>query len=159
SRSESALATGAFQYRPTGTIWTYAGAAGITANGSGFTSGNPVAPQGTQVGFLQMTGSFSQSIALSGGSYQISFQAAQRANVQASRQNFSILVDGNNVGTFTPAGSTYALYSTSSFTLTPGTHTVTFQGLDTAGGDNTAFVDAVNLLPVAPLIANAGFES
>ena len=151
-----ALGTGNFQYRPTGTIWTFASNSGIAANQSAFTAANPNAPEGTQVGFLQGTGSFSQSILLSGGSYQISFKAAQRAG---NHQNFSILVDGNSVGSFTPAGSSYALSSTSTFTLTPGSHTVTFQGVDSAGGDNTAFVDAVNLAPVAPPIANAGFES
>ena len=150
------LGAGTFQYDPTGTIWTFTGGAGISGNGSGFTGANPKAPEGTQVGFLQMNGSFSQSILLSGGTYQISFQAAQRAN---NHQNFSILVDGNSVGSFTPAGSSYASYSTSTFTLTAGAHTITFQGVDSAGGDHTAFVDAVNLAPVAPPVADAGFES
>ena len=151
-----ALGAGNFQYDPTGTIWTFSGGAGIAANGSGFTNGNPSAPQGTQVAFLQGKGSFSQSITLGAGNYQISFQAAQRAG---NHQNFNILVDGNSVGSFTPAGSSYALSSTSTFTLTSGTHTITFQGLDSAGGDSTALIDAVNLVPVAPVVANGGFES
>ena len=29
-----------------------------------------------------------------------------------------------------------------------GSHTITFQGLDSAGGDNTAFVDAIKLTQV-----------
>ena len=151
-----ALGTGNFQYRPTGTIWTFAGGSGISANGSAFTALNPNAPEGTEVAFLQTTGSFSQSIALSGGSYQISFQAAQRAG---NHQNFSVVVDGNVVGTFTPTGSSYAAYSTSTFSLTAGIHSIAFQGVDSVGGDNTAFVDKLNLAPVAPPIANAGFEA
>ncbi len=151
-----ALGTGHFQYRPTGTIWTFAGGSGIAANQSGFTAANPNAPEGTQVAFLQTTGSISQSILLSGGSYQISFRAAQRTG---NHQNFNILVDGNSVGSFTPRGSSYALSSTGTFSLTPGSHTITFQGVNSAGGDNTALVDAINLAPVAPPIANAGFES
>ncbi len=150
------IGTRQFQYDPSGTIWTYTAAAGVSANGSGFTSANPAAPQGTQVAFLQRAGSFSQSITLAAGNYQISFQAAQRAN---NHQNFSVLVDGNSVGTFTPVGSNYALYSTGTFALTSGTHTIAFQGVDSVGGDNTAFVDAVNLAPVAPSVANAGFET
>ena len=63
------------------------------------------------------------------------------------------------MGSFTPAGASYAGYSTSTFTVTSGTHTIAFQGVDTAGGDNTAFIDAVNLAPVAPAVANAGFEA
>src|SRR6185437_15095320 len=102
---------------------------------------------GAQVAFLQTTGSFSQSIfGWAAGSYVITFGAAQRGNHQASRQDFSVLVDGATVGTFTPSGATYQSLSTAAFTVTPGLlHTVTFQGLDSAGGDNTAFVDAVTV--------------
>ena len=52
-----------------------------------------------------------------------------------------MLVDGVVVGTFTPSGTRTRL-STAAFTVTAG-HAVTFQGLDMAGGDNTAFVDQV----------------
>ena len=53
------LATGAFQYDPptgtppTATPWSFTGSSGISGNNSGFTSGNPNAPQGAQVAFLQ----------------------------------------------------------------------------------------------------------
>ena len=68
-----------FQYRPTGSPWTFAGNAGISGYYSGFTSGNPLAPEGVQVAFLQNTGSFSQSVAgWAAGSYKLSFSAAQR---------------------------------------------------------------------------------
>jgi hypothetical protein len=53
------------------------------------------------------------------------------------------LVDGTVVGTFTPSGASYQTYITASFTVAAGSHTITFQGLDSAGGDNTAFVDAI----------------
>ena len=39
-------AAGQFQYRPTGSPWTFTGGAGIAGNGSGFTAGNPPAPRG-----------------------------------------------------------------------------------------------------------------
>jgi hypothetical protein len=151
---------GAFQYGPAGTPWTFAGGAGISGNGSGFTAGNPNAPEGAQVAFLQQTGSFSQTVNLAGGTYQLTFQAAQRGNFQASRQDFRVLVDGVAVGTFTPAGTGYAGLTTAAFTVAAGAHTVTFQGLDTAGGDNTAFVDGVQLAAApAPELGDAGFES
>ena len=38
----------------------------------------------------------------------VSFQAAQRANYQASQQDFRVLVDGVVVGTFTPSGTGYS---------------------------------------------------
>ena len=113
---------------------------GISGNGSGFTAGNPPAPQGAQVAFLQSTGSFSQAVAgWAAGSYLLTFRAAQRGNFRASRQDFRVLVDGVVVGTFTPSGTSYQPYTTAAFTVAAGSHTITFQGLDSAGGDNTAF--------------------
>ena len=102
------VGAGHFQYRPTGSAWTFSGNSGIAANNSAFTSGNPPAPQGTQVAFLQTTGSFTQTVTgWAAGSYVITFDAAQRGNYQASRQDFQVLVDGVVVGTFTPSGTSY----------------------------------------------------
>ena len=106
----------------------------------------PPAPQGVQVAFLQETGSFTQTVAgWAAGSYVLTFYAAQRGNFRASQQNFNVLIDGNVVGTFTPSGTSYQSYSTAVFTVTAGSHDH-FQGLDSAGGDNTAFIDAVSVL-------------
>src|SRR5205814_1037715 len=65
---------GAGQYRfapPPKTVWSwrYSGTAGVAANGSAFTSGNPPAPDGVQVGFLQATGTMTLpiTVAESGG--------------------------------------------------------------------------------------------
>ena len=55
-----------------------------------------------------------------------------------------MLVDGVAVGTFTPSGTSYSSL-TATFTVAAGSHTITFQGLDSAGGDNTAFIDNVQL--------------
>jgi hypothetical protein len=141
------VGAGNFQYDPTGSPWTFSGGAGISGNDSGFTSGNPPAPQGVQVAFLQGTGLFTQSVAgWAAGSYVLTFDAAQRENYQASQENFNVLIDGSVVGTFTPSGTSYQSYSTTAFTVvTAGAHTITFQGLDSAGGDNTAFLDAVTI--------------
>jgi hypothetical protein len=136
----------AYKYDPTGTAWSFSGSAGVAGNGSGFTSGNPNAPQGAQVGVLQGGGSFSQVVTgMAAGTYQLSFRAAQRANVQAARQDFRVLVDGAVVGTFTPSNTGYFGFTTSPFAVLAGAHTIAFQGLDSAGGDNTAFVDDVRL--------------
>jgi Ca2+-binding RTX toxin-like protein len=137
-------AFGSFQYDPAGTPWAFAGLAGISGDGSGFTAGNPNAPEGAQVAFLQDTGSFSQAVSLAAGTYTLAFAAAQRGNFQASAQTFRVLVDGLAVGTFTPPGAGYSSL-TATFTVAAGSHTITFQGLDSAGGDNTAFIDSVRL--------------
>ena len=72
-----ALQAGAFQYdpptatttAPTGSPWSFTGTSGISSNNSGFTSGNPNAPQGTQVAFLQQYGSISQSVPVTDPGY------------------------------------------------------------------------------------------
>src|SRR5204863_236940 len=73
----------AFQYDPSGSAWTFNSGSGVAGNGSGFTSGNPDAPDGSQVAFVQSSASsFSQSVTLGPGTYSINFLAAQRGNYQ-----------------------------------------------------------------------------
>jgi hypothetical protein len=141
---------GAFAYNPTGSSWTFSTSSGVAGNGSGFTSGNPNAPQGTQVAFLQMNGTMSQAVNFSAGTYTISFDAAQRGNNGVSTQEFEVEVDGTVVGTFTPGSTNYASYTTSAFTVTAGSHTVEFVGLDPNGGDNTAFLDEASIATALP---------
>ena len=139
------LGPGGYQYNPTGSSWIFSNGSGIAANGSILTSKNPNAPQGTQVAFLQGTGLMRQTISFAAGSYHISFDAAQRKGVNKSVQNFQVLIDGHVVGTFTPSGFKYKPYSTNSFTVSAGSHVLSFQGLDSNGGDNTAFIDVVSI--------------
>ena len=56
-----------------------------------------------------------------------------------------MLVDGVVISTFTPSGTSYLSYSTATFTVTAGSHTIKFLGLDSAGGDNTAFIDQISV--------------
>ncbi len=140
-----ALGLGGYQYAPSGSSWAFGSGGGISANGSAFTNGNPNAPEGTQVAFIQTTGSLSQVI---GGfqpstTYTLTFAAAQRANCcGAGGEDFQVLLDGTSLGTFKPTSTSYTNFSTT-FTTTGGSHTLKFVGLDTAGGDNTVFIDNV----------------
>jgi hypothetical protein len=157
-----ALGTGNWNYGVTGSPWSFSGGAGISANNSAFTSGNPPAPEGAQVALLQVNGSFSQSVnGWDAGSYQLSFEAAQRANQGASNEDFQVLVDGAVVGKFTPADTAYQTYTTAPFSVAAGSNTITFQGLDSGGGDNTAFIDAVKVtaLNTSPLTLNYSVNS
>jgi hypothetical protein len=140
------VGSGTFQYNPSGSPWTFAGTSGVSGNGSDFTSGNPNAPEGGQVAFLQGFGGVSQALTFAAGSYTLFFSAAQRGDGNASSQTLQVLVDGMVVGTFTPADANYAGYTTSRFTVTAGAHTIAFVGLDPDGLDNTAFLDQVGLL-------------
>ena len=136
-----------FQYHPSNSPWTFSTGAGVAGNGGGFTDGNPDAPDGTQVAFLQGPSSVSQAVSLAAGTYSLSFSAAQRGDGNYSTQTIQVQVDGTVVGTFTPASASYSAYNTASFTVTAGAHTITFVGTDPDGADkdNTALIDQVLL--------------
>jgi hypothetical protein len=135
-------AIGDYSPDPTGTDWTYTGTAGVAGNGSAFTASNPNAPQGTQVGYIQATGSMSQTIYVPAGTYNVKFEAAYRGNTGYIQQ-IEVLVDGNVLDTFIPSTTSYQTYVTPNITLSAGAHTLQFKGLNPLGGDNTGFIDAV----------------
>jgi hypothetical protein len=129
--------------------WNFVGGAGVTANGTAFTGGNPASPDGANVAFLQGNGAtisqqvygFQQRVP-----YQLTFSAAQRAsNTEAI--SVQLLVDGNVASTFTPpldgAYHTYTLQGS----VAPGTHTIALRSLDPDGTDQTIFIDAPTLTP------------
>jgi Bacterial Ig-like domain (group 3)/Gametolysin peptidase M11 len=151
---------GSYQYSPSGATWVFSGGAGITGNGNAFTSGNGVAPEGSQVGFLQRNGMVAQTVNLTAGSYTLSFQAAQRGNYQVGTQIVLVQLDGVTVGQYQPPGTTYSGYTTPGFTVaSSGSHTISLVGAG-SGSDFTAFIDDVRLTAGStPAFTNGGFES
>ncbi len=135
----------AYAYDPSGSPWTFTDAAGVAGNWGGLTDGNPDAPQGTQVAFVQYFGSVSQDVYLPAGTYRLKFRAAQRGDGNVSSQSLEVQVDGVAVGDFTPADTTYTPFTTARFTVADGMHTVSFVGLDPDGQDNMAFLDEVRI--------------
>ena len=93
--------------------------------------------------FLQNLGTFSQDVTLNAGTYAVDFFAAQRGSFNTSAQTFRVLIDGVEVSRFTPADAAYAFQTTNTFTVTAGTHTVRFAGLNPDGLHNTALIDDV----------------
>ena len=140
----------AFEYDPTGSWWSFNGSAGLAGNDSAFTSGNSVAPQGSQVAFIQNSGTISQAVHFDAtGSYQISVTAAQRGNhTGGSHEEVEVEVDGTVVGTFTPSSATYATYVLGPINLVAGGHTITFVGIDPSGADYTALLDQASILQI-----------
>jgi hypothetical protein len=138
-----------YQYNPAGSDWTFSGGAGITASGSAFTDGSPQAPSGPQVAFIQSFGSMSRATDVTAGLYSVSFQSTQRVNWQERWQVLLVYVDGQVVGAVFPESGVFTTYTTGAFSLLSGSHTVTISGLNPFGGDNTAFVDAVQLVVAA----------
>ncbi len=156
-----AISAGSYAYNPAGGNggWTFGGTAGdgsgLVSNGSGFN--NPTAPEGTQAAFLQSHGSVTQTISgfTPGSVYVISYLAAQRPGNQ---QSWDVVVDGNVISSNTPGSNSYTVY-TASFTATASYHTLSFAGTNTAGGDNTVFIDNVQVAIAGPATPNFSFET
>jgi hypothetical protein len=146
----------AYQYNPSGGTWVFtaqsgANGSGISANGSAFTSGNPNAPQGSQVAFLQGLGTISQTVVglIAGAIYQITFAAAQRNDIYGGQagQTWKLQVDGTTIGTYAPPESaqSYVDYPATFTAPALSSHTIAFVGTDANGGDNTVFIDNVRI--------------
>ena len=160
-----AIGSGNNQYAPAGSAWAFSGTngngAGLVANGSGFS--NPNAPEGVQAAFVQSNGVISQVLSgfVPGTTYRIMFFAAQRpGGSQHGGESWNVQVDGTVIGSYNPGpgATSYASY-TATFTASAVTHTLSFQGMDLATGDNTVFLDDVRisplLQPVAPVVTLA----
>ena len=81
-------------------------------------------------------------------------------NGQTQSQQIEVLVDGTqDIGLITPVGTSYSLYETSNFTVTAGTHTIQFIGMNPQGGNNTALIDVVALTTAHDEISDGGFET
>lgn len=99
------LGVGHHQYNPTGGSWAFNGngaiptGSGICGNASAF--GNPNAPQGVQVAFLQAHGTISQAISglTPGTDYTLTFAAAQRPG---NAQTWDVKLDSAVIGSYKP---------------------------------------------------------
>ncbi len=145
---ESTVVNG-FAYGPTN-IWTYTNGSGLSGNSSGFTIGNPAAPEGVQVAFLQNSNSTisQQFTTAADASMSFTFAAAQRAarcvGGCAGTQNFNVLLDNIVIGNFMPTSINYLDYATTAVNVLTGTHTLSFVSLQ-AVGDETAFIDNIRV--------------
>lgn len=163
--SFEAPAVGNFAYNPAGGFWTFSAqsgnnGSGIVANGSAF--GNPNAPDGSQAGFVQSSGTITQTISgfVPGTTYVVSYAAAQRSGAsQHGGETWNVTLDGNVIQTnSTPGGTSYAPYSTT-FVASATYHTLAFIGTNLNGDDNTVFIDNVQISVVAPVAPNFSFET
>jgi hypothetical protein len=111
-------------------------------NGSAW--GAPSATDGVQTAFLQRIGSISQSFNWTAGSYTVSFKAAQRSNNGVNNQGIKVFIDNSLISTITPSSTAFATYTTASFNVTAGSHTLKLEGNSTSG-DNSAFIDQVTV--------------
>jgi hypothetical protein len=145
-------------FQPTGAGWAFTPVSGVTANGSDYTAGNPLAPEGSQSAFLEANATISQTLSpfIPGRIYKLTFAAAQPDNVAAPPQTWSVQMDGKVLGTFSPPATAtnyvdYAVF----FKATGTSHRLSF-----VGGTftiSTVLIDNVRIkvLPAANLSASA----
>lgn len=146
---------------PAGGPWIrVAGSAGISGNNApgstdpNFTSGNPPAPEGKQVCYLQNNTGYSassikQTKTFVAGQHFASVKAAQRGN-NNSQQGASILsvkYDQQEVIRFKPPGTNYSLFTSAPFTATAGAHEITCANAGPTNFDNTVLFDDVVIAP------------
>ncbi len=154
------IGSGNYQYFPKGGFWLFSvtNGSGIVANGSGFS--NPSAPEGTQAAFVQSNGVISQVLSgfVPGTTYTIIYSAAQRSGAsQHGGESWNVMIDNTVIQSNSPGGTSYVNYTTT-FVATAVTHTLSFVGTDLAGGDNTVFLDNVEVSTAPPAIPNFSFE-
>jgi hypothetical protein len=121
--------------------WVWGGkTSGVAGNGSAMTLGNPPAPDGTQVAFLQDANmNCSQSVIFAAGNFTISFMAAQKAD--GSNQTIQVQLAGVIVGSFTPPSTSYTSYTTPPFPAFAGLRAVLLK----TTGTGTALIDSVSI--------------
>lgn len=153
---ESPVLGSGHRYNPTGGGgWTFNGEAGIISNGSAFSA--PNAPEGVQAAFIQRNGSLLQTFGgfTPGISYTITYVAAQRGG---NSQTWNTVIDGNVIKANTLVSNSYAV-QTATFTATAAFHSLSFVGTNLNGGDNTIFIDDVQISAATPAIPNFSFET
>jgi len=146
---------------PSGSSWSFSGTSGIQSNGSPY--GALPAPTGTQTAFLQgypaglSLGSISQSINFPAGTFTASFQAARRGD---QIQPIQVSVDGNVVGTYTPASNSFGLITTAPFTVPAGLHKLTFAATDNTD-DKSSFLEDVSIhsTSASVTVADGSFQT
>jgi hypothetical protein len=138
--------------------WVFGASGGASYDGlavNGGALGASGIPDGSQAGFLQGTGTFSQSISgFSAGTYVVSFEAEER-NGGLGPDPIQVQIDGTTEtfggsGTASP-GASFTTFTTDPFTVAAGTHVLSFFGTVPFGAlDRTSFVDQVSISAVVP---------
>src|SRR5262249_34565579 len=124
--------------------------------------------QGSQVAYLQNTGTISQTLTLAAGTYRLSLLAAQRGGFNTSGQTFQVYLDDANATQPTnavgdpikPAGKSYQAFTIDNIQLTGGSYKLWLVAQGPAGEDNTALIDSVSIELATPTpVTDGGFET
>lgn len=142
---------GGWSYDPATTAtqpWIFSGNSGIAALPSVWDSRS--APEGSQVGFMQGTHSvFYQPFTVSTtGYYNLTWLDAGRQGgaTYGGNVSYGVTIDGVAQAYFTVTGGGFTAESINGILLTAGTPYNLTYAVGTANGDQTAFIDNVNLV-------------
>ncbi len=145
------LAPDGYAYKPAGSAWTFSGTngSGIQHNGSAW--GGAAAPEGQQTAFLHSGDAhISQMVYLTAGVYNVSFYAARRPYGQEVANPIQVKINDIPVsGAITPAGTTFAKYTSNDFPLsTSGYYKVELMSTNNPWPVGDTFIDQVVVNPV-----------
>ncbi len=128
-------------------VWTFTGNCGINPASGGF---GQTPPDGSQYCFVQTTGTATETVLINPGTYNITFTSWVRS--ASNPHDFKVVIDGTTtILTYNSTSTTPSTRTTSNFSFTTGgTHTFAWIGINTAGGDDTTFIDALkfNLISI-----------
>ncbi len=147
---------GGYWYNPGGLGWTFLNSSGVTGYLTAFGSCTP--PEGDCCAFIQTTsptsgGIVSQTLTFStAGSYVVNFYSAGRT-YNGGPNPFEVQIDGVNEGLFTPNYG-WQQFTSNTFTVSAGTHTLAFVGEGAGASDQTSFIDAVSINQPGSYAAN-----
>lgn len=139
-----------YAYTPYTGSWTFSGSAGIAKTGSDFCFSSCTVIDGEQAAFVQGWGYVSLPLTnlQPNTEYSVSFFVSRRTGFGlANYQTLEVKIDGVSLGQVTPASGDWESFVSDRFPGSTGTHTLTIIGLNPLGGDNTALVDDVRLVP------------
>jgi hypothetical protein len=139
--------------------WTFGPSGGDSYDGiirCGRTEFPAGATDNMQWAFLEGSGAITQTVGgFATGTATISFQGFGRNTPGAGGNGIQVLVDGAAVtiagsSSVTPADGVVTSYTTDSFNVSAGSHTVTFLGtIPISSGDHTVFVDNIGVANTA----------
>jgi Bacterial Ig domain/Protein of unknown function (DUF642) len=126
----------------------------IAARGSGYLPASSVVPEGVSAGLLRGNGFLSQSIHIPAGTFVVSVKAAAVGTVAG--QNFKIIVNGTDLGTFTPLTTSFATFVSNAFSISPaGVYSVRMEGAASNSANFVAIDDVQiytpNVLPTVTI--------
>jgi hypothetical protein len=142
-----------YVYNPpisTGQPWTFTtlsghNGSGLAGNGSTITTGNPMAPEGTQVAFIRSLATMTANVSFpAAGKYLVSAKVAERVMYQQGPQTVDVRLDSVPMGSFvTGTDGKYVFKATAPFSVSAGTHRIDLVGLQSL--ESTLFMDELKI--------------